>query len=557
MNCFPNNYKKIFRLSTISAILFGLSACAVGPDYQRYDSPLPDSYNLISDYRYKVGNGLISPATETEINSLSNSPVNDRWWELFNDETLNELVETALQYNSDIRLAYARIEESEAYVRQAFGAFLPDGGINLGTRNDKSSNEIAARANLQSSPRISHTNTSAISLSYELDFWGRIRRANEVVRANLLSSYYAKDMMKLSVISTVVNNYFALRAADAEIVINANTLKTREESVRLTKNRVDAGLVSPIDFHQSMWLLASAQQEEADFRRQRAIAEHQLSFITGKTDLQIPIGNLKLLPIPPIPPLGLPSDLIENRPDIMQAEADLIAANAGIGLAKAEYFPKFNLTGEIGYSAQQRGNLFTSSSAMWSGGLSIFLPIFNYSKISAQVDAAKAVNKQSLIAWEKALLNAYTEVRDALINVHEFSTSEQAAQIGTESARRTLEIATLRYQAGHTGYLELLDAERTHNQAEIALVQTRQARLNAIVSLFKALGGGWKPDYVWQDGVVADLEKVDKQTQTPPQQSEEIKASSSRDFENSNSNVYQETSDKAQHSSISTGRAKD
>lgn len=548
--------KKIFKLSTISAILFGLSACAVGPDYQRAASPLPDSYNLINDYRYKVGSGLISPATEYEMGALSDLSVNARWWELFNDDTLNELVETALQYNSDIRLAFARIEEAEAYVREAYSSFLPDGGINWETRSDKASNESAARASVRSSPRVTHSNVGSMTLSYELDFWGRIRRANEMVQANLLSSHYAKDMVRLSIISTVVSNYFALRAADAEIVINANTLKTREESVRLTKNRVDAGLVSPIDFHQAMWLLASAQQEEADFRRKRAIAEHQLAFITGKTDLKIPIGNLKLLPIPPIPPLGLPSDLIENRPDIMQAEADLISANAGIGLAKAEYFPKFTIFGEAGFSAQKRGDLFTGSSALWNGGLSVFLPIFNYGKISAQVDAAKAINKQSLIAWEKALLNAYTEVRDALINVHEYGTSEKAAQIGTESARRTLEIATLRYQAGHTGYLELLDAERTHNEAEIALVQTRQARLNAIVSLFRALGGGWKAEHTWQDGVISHLGDVAVAEENNQNQSKNSNQQNvSKDFETAN--VYKETSDKAQNTSISTGRARD
>ena len=163
-----------------------------------------------------------------------------------------------------------------------------------------------------------------------------------------------------------------------------------------------------------------------------------------------------------------------------------------------------------------------------------------------------------MIAWEKALLNAYTEVRDALINVHEFSTSEKAAQIGTESARRTLEIATLRYQAGHTGYLELLDAERTHNEAEITLVKMRQARLNAMVSLFKALGGGWKPDYVWEDGIVSHYEKIAKnQEQTPEKSQTANNKNQSQEFENSSSNVYKETANQAEHSSISTGRAKE
>ncbi len=542
---------KTFKFSTLVTILFGLSACAVGPDYQRNKSPLPDSYNLINDYRYKVNSGLISPAHEYEMGALADLSVNARWWELFNDKTLNELVETALQYNHDVRLAFARIEESEAYVREAGYTLLPDGGINFNTSGDKASNETAARSSARSSPRITHSNQGTLSLSYELDFWGRIRRANEMVQANLLSSHYAKDMVRLTIISTVVSNYFALRAADAEIIINANTLKTREESVRLTKSRVDAGLVSPIDFHQAMWLLASAQQEEAEFRRQRAIAEHQLAFIIGTTDLKIPVGNLKLLPIPPIPPVGLPSDLIENRPDIMQAEADLIAANAGIGLAKAEYFPKFTISGDIGTAAQNRSNLFSGSSLLWSAGLSAFLPIFNYGKISAQVDAAKAINKQSVIAWEKSLLNAYTEVRDALINVHELSTSEKAAQIGTESARRTLEIATLRYQAGHTGYLELLDAERTHNEAEIALVQTRQARLNALVSLFRALGGGWKADYIWKDGIISHIEKVTDNNENP-QAMPKITTNETQNFQ---PNIYKETTEQLQRTTISTGRA--
>lgn len=472
-------------------LAFALSACSIGPDFLRPDSPLPQYYSL--PHQKDV-------ATQKTL-------VNNDWWKLFGDETLNQLVEVALKNNTDLRLAFARVEESQALVQQTQSGFFPSFNLSAdGARNYLSNQSAGRTPNM--SPRYAESYSGLFSTNYELDLWGKVRRSNERQQASLLSTLYAKDTTRLTVIALVVNNYLALRAADAQLIVTANTLKTREESALLTKNRMDAGLVSPIDYHQARGLLAQAHAQEADYNRQRALAEHQLALITAQPELKIPKGDLKYLPVPPVPPVGLPAQLIENRPDVKQAEAQLIAANAGIGVARAAYFPSFNLTGSLGSSATLTERLFESSSSLWSIALSAAMPILNWGAVSAQVDAAKAITKQSQIAWEKALHLAYQEVRDALVSVREQEIAEAAAIIRAESARHVLEIATQRYKAGHTGYLELLDSERTHNESEINLIAIRQARLNATVNLFKALGGGWQPDFVWKEGIFPGPEPV-------------------------------------------------
>ncbi len=472
------------RFLKIAPWVLGLTACSVGPDFIRPDSPLPKYYSLA----YQKAS-ITAPAL-----------VYEEWWKLFNDDVLNDLVQLALEKNSDMRLAWARVEEAKAYVQQTQSAFFPQLSLGASGSQNRMSNEISGRSPGMH-PRLVESYGGNLAMNYEADIWGKVRRANEQQQANLLATYYAKDAMRLTVVSMVVMNYLALRAADAQLVITANTLRTREESVALTKSRMESGLVSPIDYHQARGLLAQAHAQEADFKRQRALAEHQLALITAQPELKIQSGDLKLLPVPPAPPVGLPAQLIENRPDVRQAEAILMASNANIGVARSNYFPAFNLTGSLGSSAKELGKLFIGSADVWSVALSLAMPLLDFGRINAQVKAAEALNQQSLIAWEKALHVAYQEVRDALVSVREQEIAEAAALVRADSARQVLGIATQRYKAGHTGYLELLDSERTHNEAEINLIAIRQARLNATVNLFKALGGGWQPDFVWRQGV--------------------------------------------------------
>lgn len=501
------------------SVAFFLTACSVGPDFMRPDSPLPQYYSL---------------PHQKDV-STQNELVNSQWWKLFGDETLNDLVEVALKNNTNLRQAYARIEEAQALVRQTQSSFFPSFNLGADGARQYLSNQISGRTE-QMTPRFAESYSGLLSMNYELDLWGRVRRSNEQQQASLLSTLYAKDTTRLTIIALVVTNYLALRAADAQLIVTANTLKTREESALLTKNRMDAGLVSPIDYHQARGLLAQAHAQEADYNRQRALAEHQLALITAQPELKIPKGDLKFLPVPPVPPVGLPAQLIENRPDVKQAEAQLIAANAGIGVARSYYFPSFNLTGSLGSSAALTSRLFEGTSSLWSIALNAAMPVLNWSAVSAQVDAAKAINKQSQIAWEATLHTAYQEVRDALVSVREQEIAEAAAIIQADSARHVLEIASQRYKAGHTGYLELLDSERTHNEAEIGLITIRQARLNATVNLFKALGGGWQPDFVWKDGIFPAPEPVDstkKSADSEKTDSASIDSANTMQFENS------------------------
>ncbi|MCE1183115.1 MAG: efflux transporter outer membrane subunit [Rhodocyclales bacterium] len=462
----------IARLTPL-ALALALAGCAIGPDFLRPAVPVPAAY----------------PEAKANERALA---VDARWWAFFNDATLNDLVDQALRNNHDLRQAIARVTQAEALAREAGAAFLPeiDGGFN--TSNSKASTRTATYN--AAMPTIRNTRSASLSTSYELDVWGRVRRSNEAIRANLLASEYGRDAIRLSIAGLVSNSYLALRAYDAQLAVAENTLKSREESLKLVKLRVDAGLASPLDAHQAEGSLAAAQVQLAEFRRLRALSEHQLALLTANPDLRIAAGDLRQMPMPPVPPAGLPADLIEARPDIRQAEAQLIAANAGIGVAKAGYYPKFTLTGSVGSESKVLSDLFTAGAGTWALGLGALMPILDFGRTSARVDQAKALNEQSLIAWQSSLQTAYKEVRDALVNLREEAESEQAQQARVTAADKALALANLRYKAGQAGYLEVLDAQRTANDANTALIATRWLRLGAAVDLFKALGGGWKPE---------------------------------------------------------------
>jgi multidrug efflux system outer membrane protein len=331
----------------------------------------------------------------------------------------------------------------------------------------------------------------AVSTSFEIDFWGRLRRLLETARAQVLATHYAKDVVTLSLAGLTTQTYFSLRSLDAQITATSETLTTREEYLGVVRRRVDAGLASGLDLAQALGARSDAAAQLKELVRQRMLTEHLLGTLTGRLDLKLPPGDIASLPVPPSPPTGLPSTLLERRPDIRQAEENLVAANAEIGVAKAALLPKISLTGDFGGGSAALSSLAQSGARIWSIGFALALPIFDAGRLSAEVDATTARQKQALAGYQKSIQTAFREVSDALTNVTQTAATEIDLQASVDAARDALRLSTERYEAGYSAYLDVLDAQRSLNVSQLALIRTRQALLSASVDLMKALGGGW------------------------------------------------------------------
>ncbi|CAG0994460.1 partial Outer membrane protein OprJ, partial [Methylophilaceae bacterium] len=336
-------------------------------------------------------------------------------------------------------------------------------------------------------------NRLALSTSFELDFWGRLRRASEAARAQALGTRYGRDVTALTLAGVTAQSYFSLRSLDAQIAVTGETLASREESLSVAKNRAAGGLASDLDLNQAEGARADASVQLRDLQRQRALVEHQLGNLSGKPGLTILAGNLMNLPTPALPPVGLPSALIERRPDVQVAEQRLVSANAQIGVAKAAQLPAFSLTGNYGGQSEALSDLLKDGARIWSLGLAATMPILDSGKYAARTRQAEARQHQALADYQKTVETAFREVADALTNVQYISASAADLKIRADAARNTLRLSRLRYDAGYSGYLEVLDAQRTANLAEQALVQNRALQLVYSVDLMKALGGGWSP----------------------------------------------------------------
>ena len=449
------------------AVAAGLSACAVGPDYQRPETPLPQQFGESTD---------------------SKAAVDALWWKQFKDAQLDQLIDTALANNTDIQKALARIEESNAVLREATATLFPQVDLDAsGSRSRVTTNG----ANPVSTP-VRNSFRGAFTASYELDMWGKARRANEAAEALAQSSQYAKDALSLSLAGNVTQTYLTLRSLDALIVIARDSLNSRRESLDLTSRRHKGGIASQLDVQQATLSVANVQRQLVTLQQQRALTEQQLALLTGQLGLHIAPGDIRSLPLPVVPPAGLPSQLLEARPDVRQAEADLIAANARIGVAKANLFPSISLTGSYGGESQELGDLMQSGSRIWAGGIGLHLPVFDFGRLSARTDQVAAQQKQLLANYQRSVQNAFVDVNNALIKVRHSADMEAAAQSAVDAADATLKLANIRYQSGYSQFLEVLIAQGTYNDAWLNLIQEKRDRLLATVELYKALGGGWK-----------------------------------------------------------------
>ncbi len=458
----------------LAALTLALAGCgALGPDYARPRSSLPGAY---------------TEAAKTE----AQAQVEREGWKLFKDPDLDDLVGKALGQNLDLQAAVARVDEAEAAMREAGAALTPSVDLDGGASRSRSSTKAAVYN--AAMPVYRTTHTLGLSTAFELDFWGHLRRTREAARAQALASRHARDTVEISLAGMVANSYLALRAFDAELAVSRDSLDSREASLRIVNSRVEGGLASPLDQRQAEGAMAAIRAQIAGLRQQRAITEHQLALLTGQPELRVAPGDLRQLPLPPVPPAGLPSSLLEARPDLRQAEEELVANNARIGVAKAAMYPTISLTGGLGAESRQLSNLFSAGARTWSLGLGLTLPIFDAGANEARLDQATARQKQSLAAYQKALQTAFKEVNDALVGLRENAEGEAAQDARVAAADQTLKLARDRYEAGYSGYLEVLDAQRAVNDARLSYIGTRQSRLAAAVDLFKALGGGWKEE---------------------------------------------------------------
>ena len=451
-------------------LLVLLAGCTrLGPDYQRPQIDLPQNFSS--------GKG-------------DNAALPLDWWKLYKDPVLDTLVADAQKNNADMRIAVAQVQEAEAVLRQVGAAAFPE--VNLGaTRTSTRVSTLTAPPPPGTASLTRPDTRVAASSTFEIDFWGRLARTTEAARAQLLGTRYAREVVSLSLAGLTAQTYFGLRAADAQLTVLAESIRTRRDSVDLARARLNAGLASELDLHQAQAALSDALVQRRDTERQRSLFERQLGQLTGRPGLALPAGDVFSIPLPPTPPAGLPSTLLERRPDIRVAEQSLVAANAQIGVARAALFPSISLTGAFGVESAQFSDLLKSGTNIWTLGFAVNLPIFDSGRRQAAVEQAEARRMQAVGGYQKAIEAGFREVSDALVNLQQTSDSETDLADRVNAARNALKLSNERYEAGYSPYLEVLDAQRTANDAELAFVRNRQSRLAFSIDLMKALGGGW------------------------------------------------------------------
>jgi outer membrane protein, multidrug efflux system len=465
----PNNSMWVLLIAALIN-----AGCAIGPAYQRPVVDLPAAYPEEMD----AGAGRAA--------------IQAQWWKLFNNPRLDELVAATLARNVDIRLAVAQVEEAEGVVREAGAAILPE--IDLaGNSNRTASSNAVAIPTPAGFPSVRNDHRFVFSTTFELDFWGKLRNASVAAQARLLATRYARDVVMLTLASTTAQTYFALRSLDAQIVVTRTSLVTREDSLGIVRDRVKGGYASDLDLAQANVARANAASQLRDLLRQRSLAEHQLQTLTGNLDLRLPAGDALDLPTPALPPPELPSTLVERRPDVASAEQNLISANAQIGVARAAQFPTFSMTGFLGGESETLSNILTNPARIWSVGLGLVFPVFDAGKYAARTEEAEARQRQALASYQKSVELAFRDVADALANIRQSVATEEDLRAAAMAARDALRISQARYAAGYSAYLDVLDAQRSLNDAELSLARNRQAQLSYTVDLIKATGGGWSP----------------------------------------------------------------
>jgi outer membrane protein, multidrug efflux system len=460
----------------IAALL--TSGCTVGPRYRRPTAVVPGTYRGVAPEQ-----GVASPVSSGQILSIAEQ----KWWDVFQDEQLRALIGVALQQNYDLRIAASHVLEAQAQlgiVRADQFPTLSGGGAiaDNGTPLSKVSPAFETS-----------TGQLNISAAWELDFWGKFRSATKAARANLLANQWARREVVSTLVADVAAAYFQLRALDLQLAISQRTLISRQESLRLTRVLENGGATSLLDVRQGEQLVFTATAEIAALQQQIEQQENFLSILLGQNPGDIPRGqSLTEQHQPPEVPPGLPSDLLERRPDVRQAEEQLIAANAEIGVARAAYFPQISLSGTGGFQSSALSNLFTGPAGAWSFGASLTQPIFTAGRLRSSVRLAEARQNTAILVYQQSIQTAFRGVSDALVAYRKTREFREQEELLFESAQDAARLSHMRYTGGVTGYLEVLTNETNAFSAELGVVQARQNELLALVQLYEALGGGWQ-----------------------------------------------------------------
>lgn len=453
-----------------------LAGCAVGADYQRPQIALPAQYPQVLDDAVPAQ----TPAAAT---------VAPDWWTQFGDQRLTHLIERALAHNADILQAVARVEQAEALGMQADAARWP--GVDA--QGSATRSRASATTGQAGGGSTVDRQRLALSTGFELDFWGRLRRASEAARAEVLASRYAQEVVRQTVAGLVAQGEFALRTLDEQIALTRETLRTRDESLQLLRLRLEHGLGSRLEIAQAEGARAEVAVQLSELQRQRAEVQAQLALLVGEPGLVLEAAPVRDLPRPPVPPAGLPSALLERRPDVRQAEQQLVAAQAQIDVARAALFPSIALTGLAGGESAALSDLLRGASRIWTLGVALDWPIFDAGLRRARVEQAEARQREALAAYQGAVQTAFKDVAQALANLRAARESEPEVLAAARAADQALDLARRRFDAGYVGHLELLDAQRSANAAQLQVLSNRRAQLAATVEVFKALGGGWTP----------------------------------------------------------------
>jgi outer membrane protein, multidrug efflux system len=462
----------------LKKMLFGvfsfalLGGCMVGPNYHRPAVETPGSFRDMSD----------NPQLQAQTASYADLP----WWQVFQDPQLQELIRTALKQNYDLQTATERINAARAQVAITRSRLFPQIGANAEFTGGKESN-------FQSKFNFGLLTADA---AFQLDFFGELRRATEASRAALLATEDARQTVILTLVSDIASDYFALLELDLQLQITQDTIKAQQASVRLTKLRVDHGVATKLDVLQAQQTLDTANATIPELERQRGQTENAISILLGNYPQAVPRGRTLVdQPLPPEVPPGMPSSLLERRPDVHNAEHLLIAANAEIGVAKAQFFPQISLTGSGGGAfgrSSAFSSLMTTQLGIWSYGAQVSQPIFTGGALKGNLHLAQSQYQQALIAYRQAIQRAFGDVSDALIGYEKLHQVRLRQEDTVADLQESVRLSNMRYTGGTTTFLEVLDGQRALYSAELTLAQDRGGEYQSLVQLYRALGGGWQ-----------------------------------------------------------------